>query len=357
MNRAGNMASIDLTLIIPALNESAIILGNVDELTGWMNQYQPNISYEILVIDDGSTDGMGDLLDEASNNRKWLKVIHHTRNMGRGRGVRSGFENSSGRYIICLDADFSYAPEHIPLLLEPLLKDEADITLASAHHPKGKVINVPYQRALLSKWGNWILGRGFSGDFYTVTCIVRGFKREVIDNLELVNDGKELHLEIIQKAQLMGYRIKEVPAILHWRDRKRGQPEKRKLFPEIAILKMRKTVLSHLIFNYITNPGILLFIPIISLLIIILAGIGMLVGSFSEKLNSDLPLIQVLRQTLLDGQLTLTVVLFAFITLMVFIVFYFLSSQSKRYFDETYTLLMRMNARIKKIESKKDEFT
>ena len=349
------MSLIDLTLVIPALNESSIILGNVDELSEWLNQHQPNISYEILVIDDGSTDGMSKLLDEALNSRKWLKVIHHSRNMGRGKGVRSGFENSSGQYIICLDADFSYSPEHIPLLLEPLLSDDADITLASAHHPEGKVINVPYQRALLSKWGNWILGRGLSGGFYTVTCIVRGFTREVAENLELVNDGKELHLEIIQKAQLMGYRIKEIPAALHWRDRKRGQPEKRKLIPEIAIFKMRKTVLSHLIFNYVTNPGMLLFLPISTLLMVVLAGASMIVKSFYEKLNVDLSLMQALRQTLLDGQLTLTIVAFAFITLMVFIVFYFLSSQSKRYFDETYTLLMRMNARIKHLEQEQDE--
>lgn len=349
------MSQIDLTLIIPALNESSIILGNVDELAEWMRKHQPDISYEIIVVDDGSTDGMGDLLDDAVINRKWLKAVHHSRNMGRGRGVRSGFEHSSGQYIICLDADFSYSPEHIPLLLAPLMAGDTDITLASAHHPDGKIINVPYQRELLSKWGNWILGQGFGGDFYTVTCIVRGFTREVIESLELVNNGKELHLEIIQKAQLMGYRIKEIPAILHWRDRKRGQSQKHRLFPEIAILKMRKTVLSHLIFNYITNPGILLLIPILTLLIIILTGTGMLLANFFTKLvESAEPLLQVVRQTLIDGQLTLTVVLFAFITLMVFIVFYFLSSQSKRYFDETYTLLMRMNKRIKNIEQYQD---
>jgi dolichol-phosphate mannosyltransferase len=344
------MSSVDLTLVIPALNESSIILGNVDELSEWLNQQQPNISYELLVIDDGSTDGMGELLDEASKSREWLKVVHHSRNMGRGRGVRSGFESSAGRYIICLDADFSYSPEHIPLLLEPLINNEADITLASAHHPEGKVINVPSQRALLSKWGNWILGRGLSGGFYTVTCIVRGFKREVAESLELVSDGKELHLEIIQKAQLMGYRVKEIPAILHWRDRKRGQSTRRKLLPEIAIFKMRKTVLSHLIFNYITNPGMLLFLPVFSLLTVSFVGSVMLAGSFLDKMGGDFSLMAALRQTLLDGQLTLIVVLSSFVTLMIFVVFYFLSSQSKRYFDETYTLLMRMNARIKHLE-------
>ncbi len=349
------MSILDLTLIIPALNEASIILGNVDELAEWMDKNQSNVSYEMLVIDDGSTDGMGELLDEASITRKWLKVVHHSRNMGRGSGVRSGFDHSSGQYIICLDADLSYSPDHIPMLLEPLLMGEADITLASAHHPEGNIINVPYQRKFLSKWGNWLLGQGFGGNFYTVTCIVRGFTREVVESLELVNEGKELHLEIIQKALLMGYRIKEIPSTLHWRDRKRGQNKNRKLIPEIAIFKMRKIVLSHLIFNYITNPGILLLIPILSLLAVIFTGVVMLFASFFTKLGVEgNTFLQVLRQTLLDGQLTFTVVLFAFITLMVFIVFYFLSSQSKRYFDETYTLLMRINKRIKHIEHQRD---
>ena len=119
---------------------------------------------------------------------------------------------------------------------------------------------------------------------------------------------------------------------------------------------MRKTVLSHLVFNYITNPGILLLIPIVSLLIIILSGTGMLLASFISKLGAyDQSLFQIMRHTLIDGQLTFFVVFFAFITLMIFIIFYFLSSQSKRYFDETYTLLMRMNKRIKNVENHREK--
>jgi dolichol-phosphate mannosyltransferase len=342
-----------ISLIIPALNESKIILENIDELAEWMNINLSALSYEIIVVDDGSTDGMGDLLDQACNERSFLRVAHHVTNKGRGLGVRTGFNVAKGEYLICLDADLSYSPEHIPTLLEPLQKGLADITLASAHHPEGRVINVPAQRVFLSKWGNKILGLGFGGEFSTVTCIVRGFTREVAKNLELVNDGKELHLEIIQKAKLLGYRITEVPATLHWRDRKRGQRKNLKLIPEIAIFKMRKTVISHLIFNYISNPGILLLIPILLLLTIIVAGSSTLLYTFFENLNNiDQSTIQVLRQTFLDGQLTLFVVAFSFIFLMVFVGFYFLSFQNKRYFDEVYIIAMRMNSRLKKVESK-----
>lgn len=349
------MEAPELSFIIPALNESAIILNNVDEVAAWVQANLPSSSFEVIVVDDGSSDGMGAILEEAATSRPWLSVAYHKKNFGRGRGVRTGFKHSRGQYIFCLDADLSYAPSIIPDLLGPLKNGDADITLASAHHPQGDIVNVPGQRAMLSKWGNALLGKGFSEKYHTVTCIVRGFTREVVDSLELVNDGKELHLEIIQKAQMLGYRVLEVPAVLAWRDKKRGVTKRKSLLPEIAILKMRRTVLSHLIFNYITNPGILLFIPILTLLGIIVATGSMLLLSFIDKLtNIDTSLFQVIRTTILDGQLSFLVLLFSFITLMIFLIFYFLSNQNKRYFEETYTLIMRMNSRIKELEKGKE---
>ena len=347
------MTSPLLSVIIPAYNESTIIVQNVDELAAWLREHDQGLSFEIVVVDDGSTDGMGDLLEEACRERDWLLVAQHPVNLGRGRGVRTGFEASSGDYLICLDADLSYSPEHIPRLLEPLMAGRADVTLASVYHPEGELINVPAQRVFLSRVGNKILSLGFGGKFSTVTCIVRGYTRKVADNLELVSDGKELHLEVIQKAQLLGYRVEEVPAVLRWRDRKRGQKAKTGLLPEIAIFKMRKTVLSHLVFNYITNPGILLLIPILFLLLVVVIGSFSLTFAFLDNLSAMNDSVwQILRLTLLNGQLTLVVVAFSFIFLMIFVGFYFLSFQSKRYFDEVYTIAMRMNARVKKIESK-----
>jgi dolichol-phosphate mannosyltransferase len=155
-----------VSLVIPAFNESEIILHNVDELAAWMTSNAKHISFEILVVDDGSTDGMGDLLEEACLQRNWLRVAHHPVNMGRGLGVRTGFSKATGDYIVCLDADLSYSPDHVLRLLDPLMAGEADITLASVYHPEGQVINVPGQRVFLSRFGNRILSLGFGGDLY-----------------------------------------------------------------------------------------------------------------------------------------------------------------------------------------------
>jgi len=155
--------AVELSLIIPAYNESAIILRNVDELERWMESHLPDVTYELIVVDDGSTDTMGQLLDERAKTDPVLRCLHHNGNRGRGRAISTGFEGSHGRYAICLDADLSYAPEHIARLLEPLRAGKADITLASAYHPEGSVSNVPASRALLSRWGNRVLSAGLRG--------------------------------------------------------------------------------------------------------------------------------------------------------------------------------------------------
>lgn len=344
-----------LSVIIPAFNETSVILGNVDEVSAWIEARYPKLSYEVLVVDDGSTDGMREILLDAMSSRSWLRVVSHDRNRGRGKGIRTGFENAKGEFIICLDADLSYSPSHIEGLLEPLRSGGAEITLASAHHPEGALVNVPRQRAFLSKVGNKILAKGFSGGFSTVTCVVRGFTRKAVESLELVSEGKDLHLEILQKAELLGLHIREVPATLYWRDRKRGSTKNTSLIPDIAIIKMRKTVLSHLVFNYITNPGVLLFFPTTFLLLVSILSFSMLSASFVTRLlESETALFMTLRMTLVEGQLTLLVGSLSLVFLIIFSIFYFLSNQSKRYFEEQYTLLMRMNQRIKELERNND---
>lgn len=347
---------IELSLVIPAYNESEIILRNIGELEQWMTANLAHVDYEIIVVDDGSTDGMGRRLDERAVTDKHLRVAHHKRNMGRGRGIRTGFEASRAQYVICLDADLSYAPEHIARLLTPLVADEADITLASAYHPDGSVQNVPFTRALMSRWANFLLSRGLKSKLHTVTCIVRGFSRKAIDQLELINDGKDLHLEIIQKSELFGLRLKEVPGHLNWRDRDRKTKKPQGRFiNRIPFLSMSGTIASHLIYSYVLRPGAMLQIPVISLMFVTLISAAVLAWAWLERLfgPGTLGLNKIyttLRETLLQGQLTLLVMVSSLLVSAIFLAFYFASQQSKRYHDEIYVLLSRVNARLKELE-------
>lgn len=344
-----------LTLAIPALNESAIILENAAELKGWMTQNLPEVPFEILVIDDGSTDGMGDLLEAAAAEDPRLRVVHHVQNMGRGRGVRTAMAESDSDYLIVLDADLSYGPEHIPALLEPLQRGRADVTLASPYHKDGAVENVPGVRALMSRWGNRVLVHSFQSDISTATCIVRGYTREVMDHLELVNDGKDLHLEVLYKAELLGFRIKEVPAKLIWRDRKRGRSDRGGMSEWLwnnPLLKMRRVIVSHFLFNFIARPTLLFFGPILAGFLIALYGtISLVVAYLGRLFAGD---VQPLRQTLLDGQLTLTLTLASFLISVFVLFFLFIASQAKKYFEEQYILSTRSHFLLKQMQRRQD---
>ncbi len=346
---------IELSLIIPAFNESAIILRNVEELRRWMTEKLPQTRYEIIIVDDGSTDGMGELIERSLETIPELRLARHQRNMGRGRGIRTGFDHARGCYLICLDADLSYAPYHIGRLLEPLQAGRADVTLASAYHPQGTVSNVPTGRRIMSVIGNRILSAGFKSTTRTVTCVVRGYRREAIETLELINDGKDLHLEILQKAELFGLRLEEVPADLRWRDRDRGKTKRKRIVDYVPFMSMSGTIASHLIYSYVLRPGALLTYPAVVLLLIAATAVASLCAAWFGRIfaiGSMAPgvLYSTLRETLIAGQLTMAVMATALIFAAILGAFYFAAQQNKRNHDELYILISRMNTRLKDIE-------
>ncbi|WP_449256999.1 glycosyltransferase family 2 protein [Bosea sp. (in: a-proteobacteria)] len=343
---------IDISLIVPAYNEAGIIVGTVGELDAFMRTHMPGRSFEIIIVDDGSTDGMADRLAQLD-----LPVLHverHARNLGRGAGLRTGFAAARGTYVVTLDSDLSYAPTHIPRMLAPIEAGDADIVLASAYHPQGEIRNVPFVRAKLSYYGNKVLSAGVRGQLHTLTCMVRAYRREVVERLELVNSGKDIHLEIIQKANMLGCQIAEIPATLDWRDKSRAKRVgKGRSFP---LLAMSGTIVSHLVYNYVLRPGSMLLFPVAMLgLVIFLGGMTLL---YSWGINTVhlidegifYALYEGLRGALLNGVLTLIVIGGSAFFLLIFLAFYFQSHQSKKQFEELYILLARTNDRLKALE-------
>jgi dolichol-phosphate mannosyltransferase len=347
----------DVSLIIPAYNEAAIIQNTVGELDAFMKRAMPGRTFEIIVVDDGSTDGMGDKLDALDMPN--LRVERHPRNRGRGAGVRTGFAAAIGDYVVTLDSDLSYSPDHIPRMLAPLEDGTADIVLASAYHPDGVVRNVPWMRAKLSYYGNKVLSAGVRGQLHTLTCIVRAYRREVVKRLELVSNGKDLHIEIIQKANLFGYRLSEIPATLDWRDKSRAKRVgKGSAFPFFAL---SGTIASHLVYNYVLRPGAMLFLPVAGMSLIIFIGTMMLLGGWIVRTVTFMDhglfyaVYYGLRETLVQGSLTMTLTAGSAVILLVFFAFYFQSLQSKKQFEELYLLMARMNDRIKQLERDKSD--
>jgi glycosyltransferase involved in cell wall biosynthesis len=202
--------------------------------------------WEIVVVDDGSTDRTRRSVESYCRLNRWVKLISYPVNQGRGKALRLGIAQAHGRIICTTDADLSYDEKYVLQMIEVLDQNpEVDLVVGSPYASGGRAEGVPFHRLLLSKWGNKILGFAMKGGLSTVTGVLRAYRKECISSLELESDGKEIHLEILSKALSMGYRIRELPATL--RSRTGGKSK----------FKFKATAVSHLIFSFFERPMIL----------------------------------------------------------------------------------------------------
>ena len=335
-----------VTVIIPAYNEEAIIADTVEEVTQALEGMSDKYQWELLLVNDGSKDNTGAIMDELASTNGNIKVAHHRTNYGRGKALKTGFKEASGDIIITLDADLSYSTEHIPKLIKKMEETDADIVSASCYAPGGKVENVPFKRKLMSKIGNMLLSRAMGRDITVATCIVRAYKGDVIKSLDLVSDGKDLHPEILYKAKaLLGLRIEEIPATLRWSDKKldKAKPKGKK---RKSKFKLKKTTVTHLFLLFWSRPFILFLIPGMIMFILGVFEAGVLIYRLIAGIvthTAQLPFGQSLVQAARDiisnftPSLILTGVLlvlgFQFVSLG------FLAMQAQRNFSELYHLI------------------
>lgn len=278
-----------LSVIIPMFNEEANVRSTIDRVESTLAGLGK--SFEILPVNDGSTDSTLKELHEIAGMNPKVRVVSYERNGGRGKALRYGFKAARGEMIASIDADLSYEPEYILKMVHTLQNDpETDIVLASAYMPGGGTEGVPRDRLFISKLGNRILRLSIAEDIHTVTCIVRCYRREVIESLDLESDDKEIHLEILSKAIAMGFRIKEIPAVL--KARKKGKSK----------FKFRSTAVTHLIFTAFERP-VLLFGIIGIMLTLIGLGIGVYILALylNHTLSPGRPLLMFMAIFILGG--------------------------------------------------------
>src|SRR4030067_2970777 len=227
---------MDLSIVIPMFNEAENVKSTLYRVEEAIAPFRG--TYEIIPVNDGSLDNTLEVLKRIESQNGKVRVVSYPRNIGRGMALRKGFKESKGEIIVSIDADLSYDPHYILDLIKTLrINPDIDFVLASPYMPGGGVQNVPFLRLCISKLGNRILRFAIPNRIYTSTGIFRAYRRKVLDSLELEADGKEIHLEILSKALALGFRVKEIPAILT--NRKRGKSK----------FKFKKTATSHLIFS------------------------------------------------------------------------------------------------------------
>ncbi|NQU99658.1 MAG: glycosyltransferase family 2 protein [Parcubacteria group bacterium] len=206
-----------LSLIIPAYNEEKRISHTIKKFINYLSKQ--NYTYEIMIVDDGSTDDTYDLLVNYSTKYSFVKIIRNAKNMGKGYSVRRGIEEAKGEYILFSDADLAVRPEYIyPIIKE--LKSEVDIVIGSRAEEGAKIENPqPKLRGRLGRLFNSIVKRFIIHDFLDTQCGFKGFKANVAKTIckEQTLYGYCFDVEILLIAQKNGYSIKEVPVV--WNDK------------------------------------------------------------------------------------------------------------------------------------------
>ncbi|MEM2420024.1 MAG: glycosyltransferase family 2 protein [Candidatus Bathyarchaeia archaeon] len=191
-----------VSIVIPVFNEEPTV-GNVIERVKAAIE-RMNLPYEILVIDDCSTDNSL----EVSKSKK-VKVYQLERHMGKGYALRLGFKEAKGEIIVTLDSDGSHKPEELPMMLEPILRDEADLVVGSRFLSRENVFSNKLNKIGVQLFN--LLIRILTGKATTDSQSgYRAFKSAVLEKIQLKSKGYEIESEMLVKALKSGFKSKEV---------------------------------------------------------------------------------------------------------------------------------------------------
>jgi len=256
-----------VTVVVPAYNEADILARNLAALEAYLRTLEPAYRFELVIVDDGSSDATGEIAEAFAAGRSDVVVLRHEINFRLGQTLRTAFGASRGDIVVVMDADLSYAPEHIGAMLARMRETRAKIVIASPYRKGGSVVGVPWLRRVLSKGANRFLSLMAPKDFFSdtltnITGMVRAYDGEFIRGLSLWAMDVDVNPEIINKAKILRARIVEVPARLAW-DESRRRGAARRGDSKLSLLRgtIQSLVSGYMFrpFHFFIAPGLLLF--------------------------------------------------------------------------------------------------
>jgi len=209
------MEKINLSVIIPVYNEEKTIEEIIRKVA-----MQKGV-HEIIVIDDGSTDSTRELLAKIPTGSN-LKVIHHSKNEGKGKAVRDGLAQATGNYLIIQDADLEYSPDDYPKLIKPILEEKAQIVYGSRF--LNQKTNMLWWIFLGNKFLTYCLNLLFGAKLTDMTTCYKLIPLPLLKKLNLKSKKFEIDLELTAALLKKGYKIHEVP--IDYKGRKYSEGKK-----------------------------------------------------------------------------------------------------------------------------------
>jgi dolichol-phosphate mannosyltransferase len=196
-------------VVVPTYNERE----NLGPILDRLHQALPDV--HVLVVDDGSPDGTGELADERAAANENVQVLHRTEKAGLGAAYIAGFRWGLAREyntIVEMDADGSHAPEDLPRLLDAV--GDADLAIGSRYVPGGSVVNWPLNRQILSRGANIYSQIALGMRTRDITAGFRAYRRPVLEKLaldEVNSHGYCFQIDLTLRTADAGFEIVEVP--------------------------------------------------------------------------------------------------------------------------------------------------
>ena len=209
-----------ITILLPVFNEVRTIreiLQQVDAAVA------ADLEKDLIVVDDGSTDGTREVLERLDGLKTPVRVLFHTQNMGKGAALRTALTYATGEIILIQDGDLEYDPKEYTELLEPILTGRADVVYGSRLRG-GKPVR---DFSLIYLWGNrfvtFVANLLYGGALTDIETCYKVFRADVIKNIRIQSNRFEFEPEITAKILKRRHKIVEVPISYYGRDRSEGK--------------------------------------------------------------------------------------------------------------------------------------
>ena len=207
----------ELSILMPVYNERATV-GEAIRQT--LAADYPVDSLELVVVDDGSSDGTRDVLDGGSWDGS-VRVVTHERNGGKGAAVRTALEHATGTYAAVMDADLEYDPGDLSKLLEPLLAGEAEVVFGARGFESHAAFSFWY--VMGNKAVTLAANLLFNSWLADIMTCHKAMRTDLFRSLDLSSAGFTIEPEITAKLLAAGYQIYEVPVRYNARGREEGK--------------------------------------------------------------------------------------------------------------------------------------
>jgi glycosyltransferase involved in cell wall biosynthesis len=192
-----------LSIIIPVYNEQGTIAEIIQKVEA------TDFEKEIIIVDDGSSDGTEKYLSSIRGRKENIKIFFHKTNSGKGAAIRTGLGYAGGDVVIVQDADLECDPKDYPVLLKPFQEKNAPVVYGSrclGNNPRGRMIYFLGGK-ILTFFCNLLYGTSLTD----VSACYKAFKLEIIKNINLKSNRFEFCVEVTAKLAKAGYKIIEVP--------------------------------------------------------------------------------------------------------------------------------------------------